>query len=109
MLHALSALMQFTAPRMVPAEEIPWSKMIFEIILAALLLTLAFLFRTRFLKILFSCGTEICLFLVCRSVFGPDSIITQIMCWVTAAVACLMTVSIVSRINWGSLRGNPDR
>lgn len=109
MIQAIAALMQFNMPRMTPAEEIPWGRMIFEIVLAAIFLILAFLFRTRFLKILFACGTEICLFLVCRSIFGPEALITQIMCWVTAAVVCIVTVSTVNRINWSALRGKHDQ
>jgi hypothetical protein len=30
------------------------------------------------------------------------------MCWFTAAVACIVTVAIVNRINWGNLRGKRD-
>ncbi|MBO5510688.1 MAG: hypothetical protein J6B24_03050 [Clostridia bacterium] len=79
-----------------------------ELAIAFLLIVMMLIFRRRILKILCACGAEICLFWACNLFFGPDSLITQIMRWVTAAVACIVTVSIVNRINWGNLRGKRD-
>lgn len=90
--------------RTLPKEEIPWGTLITEIVIAVLLLTFMFIFRRRFLKILCGCGAEVCLFLSCKLAFGPDALLTQIMCWITAAVACIITVSIVNRINWSKLQ-----
>lgn len=90
--------------RTLPKEEIPWGILITEIVIAVLLLTFMFIFRRRFLKILCGCGAEVCLFLSCKLAFGPDALLTQIMCWITAAAACIITVSIVNRINWSKLQ-----
>lgn len=96
----------FNSPmlRTLPKEEIPLGTLITELVIAALLLGLMFIFRRRFLKILCGCGAEVCLFLACKLAFGPDALLTQIMCWITAAVACIVTVSIVNRINWSKLQ-----
>lgn len=90
-------------------EDIPYTTVFFELIVAFVLAVLVFTFRRRFMKILCACGSEICLFMACKLFFGNDAIITQVMCWLTAAVACVITVSIVNRIDWGNLRGRPDR
>ncbi len=79
-----------------------------DILLALIFFGVSFLMRTRFLRILCLCGTEICLFLACKLFFGEDSIITFIMSWVTAAVACGVTIAVVNRIDWNSLRGKRD-
>ena len=106
-----SLLLLFNTPlaRTLPAEEIPWGTLITELVIAVLLFAFMFIFRRRFLKILCGCGSEVCLFLACKLAFGPDSLITQIMCWITAIAACIITVSIVNRINWSNLRGRPDK
>ena len=96
-------------PRVLPSEEIPLGPLIAELVIAFLLIVFMFLIRQRFLKLLSACGAEVCLFLACKLAFGPDSLITQIMCWLTAIVACSVTVSIVNRINWGNLRGKPQK
>ena len=96
-------------PRTLPAEELPIGKLITVLIIAAALVTITFLVRKKFFKIIFISSAEICLFLACKAAFGPDSIITQIMCWITAAVVCMMTLSIVNNINWSNLRGRPGR
>ncbi len=87
----------------------PLAIAITEMVIAAVLLALLFFFRKRFLRTLCVCGAELCLFLACKVYFGDDFILTQIMCWVTAAAACIVTVSVVNRINWSNLRGRPDR
>lgn len=104
-----SLLALFAPPvRTIPAEEIPFGVVIAELAIAFVLFLAMLIFRQRVLKILCACGTEICLFLACKLFFGSDSIITQIMCWLTAAVACILTVVIVNHINWGNLRGKRD-
>ena len=109
MIHTLSLIMNTVAQRSLLAENIPWGILITELAIAFVLLVFLFLLRRRFLKIICICGAEICLFLACKLAFGPDAIITQIMCWFTAAVACIMTVSIVNRINWSNLRGKQQK
>ena len=109
MLDSFQILMKLTVPRALPSDEIPWGTLITELVIAALLLVFTFLLRKRFLKILCLCGTEICLFLACKMAFGSDALITEIMRWVTAAVACIVTVSIVNRINWSDIRGKSGR
>ena len=37
-----------------------------------------------------------------------DALITDIMRWITATVACIVTVSIVNHIDWGSVGGRSD-
>ncbi|MBE6652283.1 MAG: hypothetical protein E7610_02570 [Ruminococcaceae bacterium] len=109
MICSLFLLLNTAMPRALPAESIPKGVLITEIVLAVLLAVGVFLFRRRFLKIICACSTEILLYLICKLVFGPESIITKIMCWITAAVVCIITVSIVNRINWSNLRGRPDK
>ncbi len=102
-------LMNAPMPRALPAEEIPMGILITELVIALLLIVFMFLFRRRFLKIFCACGTVICLFLACKLAFGSDSLVTDIMRWITAAAACILTVSIVNRINWSNLRGSSDK
>ena len=92
--------------RMLPIPEIPWGTVIAEVLGMLLLIVLTCLFKNRFWKILLACGAEVCLFFACKQIFGDESIVTQIMCWVTAACTCLATISIVSLINWNSLRNH---
>lgn len=109
MLTSVTSLFKLIAFRALPSDEIPWTLLITELVIAALLLVLTFLVRKRFLKIVCLCGAEICLFLACKLAFGGDALITEIMRWVTAAVACVITVSIVNRINWGDFRGKSGK
>ena len=102
------ALMAERAIMTIPEEEISMGKIITCLLIAGLLIVPMLIFRQRIAKILCSCSIEVCLFLACRLYFGYDSIVTQIMCWITAAVACIVTVAIVNRINWGNLRGKRD-
>ena len=102
------ALMAERAIMTIPEEEISMGKIITCLLIAGLLIVPMLIFRQRIVKILCSCSIEVCLFLACRLYFGYDSIVTQIMCWITAAVACIVTVAIVNRINWGNLRGKRD-
>ena len=104
MIACLMSMMNLSAPRALPATEIPLGILIAELVVAVLLLILTFLFRRQFLKILCICGAEVCLFLACKLAFGPEAWITNVMRWITAAVACIITVSIVNRINWSDLR-----
>lgn len=109
MLASLASLTKFVAPKALPSDEIPWSLLITELVIAALLFVLTFLVRQRFLKILCLCGTEVCLFLACKMAFGGEALITEIMRWITAAVACIITISIVNRIHWGDFRGKSGK
>ena len=109
MIRTLSLFMDSVFARSVPMENIPWGVLITELAIALVLMVIMFLVRRRFLKILCICSAEICLFLACKLAFGPDAIITQIMCWFTAAVVCIITVSIVNLINWSNLRGKPQK
>ena len=109
MLSCLMALLNTPAPRAIPSENIPWGLLIVELVIAVLLLVCTFLLRRRFLKIICICGTEVCLFLACKLVFGSDSLVTEIMRWFTAAVACVVTVSIVNRINWNDIRNRSGK
>ena len=102
------ALWASRAVMTVPKEEISMGKTVTCLVIAALLILPMLFFRQRIVKILCSCGIEVFLFLACRLYFGSESIVTQIMCWITAAVACIVTVAIVNRINWGNLRGTRD-
>ena len=104
MIGCLITMMNTSVLRALPTEGLPLWILIAELVAAVLLLVCTFLFRKRFLKIICICGSEVCLFLACKLVFGSDSLITDIMCWFTAAVACIVTVSIVNRINWSDLR-----
>lgn len=109
MLDSFMSLMNLTTPRALPSDEIPWAVLITELVAAVLFLVLAFLLRKRFLKIICLCGMEICLFLACKLAFGPDSWVTTVMRWITAAVACIVTVTIVNRINWNEIRSKSGK
>ncbi len=102
----VSATLLTALPRTIPTDMGP---IIAYLVGALVLVVLLCLFRKRFLKIACACGAEICLFLACRLFFGDESIITVIMQWFTAAVACIMTVAIVNRINWSNMRGRPTQ
>ncbi len=106
---ALALYQSDIIPRALPTDRSTVGVVITELAIALVLLVAMFLFRRRFLKILCACGAEVCLFLACKLFFGDESLLTQIMCWVTAAAACIVTVSIVNRINWSNMRGRPDR
>ena len=96
-------------PRALPAEELPLGIVITELIIAFLLTVATFLIPKKFLKILFISGAEVCLFLACKSTFGPHAVITQFMCWLTGAVACIVTIAFVNSVNWSNLRGRPGK
>jgi hypothetical protein len=96
-------------PRSIFVEDIPTAGVVTHLILAVLLMAAAFLLRSRSLKIFCACTSEVFLFLSCKMAFGPEAIVTQIMCWLTAAVVCILTVGIVNRINWNELRGRPGK
>ena len=108
MLQSAFSLLFQAKVRAIPMEEVSIGIVITKLAIAFVLLVIMLLFRLRIVKILCAYGAEICLFLACKLFFGEDSIITQIMCWVTAAVACIVTVAIVNRINWGNIRGKRD-
>ncbi len=90
--------------RTILTDEASLGMVICEVVIALLLLVLMFMLRGRFLKLMCACGAEIGLFLACKTFFGNDALLTKIMCWITAAVACIVTVSVVNRINWKNLR-----
>jgi hypothetical protein len=104
----ITSLIQLTLPRALPEEELSRPFLIASLLAAAILLISAFLFRRRFLKVLFLCGTEICLFLACKEAFGSEAFITDVMRWVTALVACIVTVSIVNHIDWSGVGGRSN-
>ncbi len=75
-----------------------------------LLMTVGFiLFRHRMVKILCAFGSECCLWLACRELFGKGALLSQIMNWVTAAAVLGVMIAIVNRINWGNLRGEDKK
>ena len=85
------------------------STLIVELCLCLLMVVALFLFHHRMIKILSLCGAEICLWLACRTAFGKEFILSQIMNWVTALAVLGLMIAIVNRINWGSLRGDNRR
>jgi hypothetical protein len=109
MLLSYIALLAERTVMTLPAEDIQMGKIIACLAVAFVLLIPMLFLRQRIVKILCSCSVEVCLFIACRLYFGSDSIVTQIMCWLTAAVACIITVAIVNRINWNELRGRPGK
>ncbi len=105
----ITSLTHLSLPRTLPEEEFSRPFLIASLVAAVMLLVFALLFRKRLLKILCLCGVEICLFLACKEAFGSEALITDIMRWVTATVACIVTVSIVNRIDWSSVGGRSDK
>ena len=103
-MDVFTTLMLLAPSDALPDDGLTITAVAIELIIAAFALILTFLFSKRFLKILCLCTTEVCLFLACRQYFGSDSLITEIMRWLTALVVCVITVSIVNRINWSNLR-----
>lgn len=75
-----------------------------ELVLAAILLVLVFLFRQRLAKLICACGSEICIWLACDMAL-PNSLLTTIMTWITAFAAIIIVISIVNHIDWSNLRG----
>ncbi len=106
MLASLFATFNAPAPRALPAEEINWTILVTCLVAAVISLALVFVFRRRFLKILCGCASEICLFMACKEYFGSNALITQIACWVTAVIVCIVTVTIVNSIDWNKLRSH---
>ncbi len=106
MLTSLFALFNTPMPRVLPAEEIEWTVLICHLVASVVLLASMFIFRRRFLKIIFGCTSEMCLFLACKEYFGSDALITQIFCWITAVIVCIVTVTIVNSIDWNKLRAH---
>ena len=102
----ISPLALTATVRMLPAAEIPWGTVAAELVGMVLLAVLVFLFKNRFWKILAACAAEVCLFLVCKQICGDESLVTMILCWVTAACMCLATISIVNLVNWNALRNH---
>ena len=86
-------------------DTIPYTRIVYALIAALLCLAIVLLFKSHFSKILFGCAFFICLWMATKYAFGSDSIITQVMCWITAAAVCVLTVAIVNRIDWTKLRG----
>jgi D-alanyl-lipoteichoic acid acyltransferase DltB (MBOAT superfamily) len=86
-------------------DTIPYTRIIYTLIAAVICLAIVLLFKSHFTKILFGCAFFIFLWMATKYAFGSDSIITQIMCWVTAAAVCALTIAIVNRIDWTKLRG----
>lgn len=86
-------------------DSIPYARIVYTLIAALVCLAIVLLFKSHFVKILFGCVFFICLWMATKLAFGSDSVITQIMCWVTAAAVCALTVAIVNRIDWTKLRG----
>ena len=97
------------APRSILVEDVPTAGVVAHLILAVLLTVVVFWSRSRSVKIFCACGAEVFLFLACKMAFGSDALVTQIMCWLTAAVVCILTVGVVNRINWNELRGRPGK
>ena len=104
MLTSLFALINTPAPRALPAEEIDWTALMCHLVAAVIFLAFVFVFRRRFLKIIFACTFEMCLFLACQGYFGSDALITEIARWVTAVIVCIVTVTIVNSIDWNKIR-----
>ncbi len=96
-------------PRVAVAPDANISLAATDVLLALLFIGAIFLMRKRILRIFCACAAEICLFLAVKIIFGEDSVITFIMCWITAAVACIVTIAIVNRIDWGNLRRGKKR
>ena len=106
MITSLFALFDIPMPCALPTEQIDWTVLICHLVSAAILLALVFLFRRRFLKTICGCTSEICLFLACKEYFGSDALVTQVLCWITAAIVCIVTVTIVNSIDWNKLRSH---
>ncbi len=79
-----------------------------ELVLAVALIVFAFIFKSKLAKLFCVCGTEICLWLACDLAF-PDTIITQIMTWVTAFVSIVIVIAVVNHIDWSNLRGRKNK
>jgi uncharacterized membrane protein len=79
-----------------------------EAVLCVFFLILAIVIRKRFVRLVCLSGIEVCAWLACKMIFGEDFILTTIMTWVTAALTLLITIAIVNRIDWGSLRGKRE-
>ena len=68
------------------------------------LLVLFFAINKRFVKVFCACVIEVMIWLLVRAIWGKDSLGAQILCYITAAAAIVLTLSIVNRIDWNSKR-----
>jgi D-alanyl-lipoteichoic acid acyltransferase DltB (MBOAT superfamily) len=86
-------------------DTIPYARIVYALVAALVCLAIVLLFKSHFVKILFGCAFFIFLWMATKHAFGSNSLVTQIMCWVTAAAVCALTIAIVNRIDWTKLRG----
>ena len=77
--------------------------LIATLVVCAVLMVLFFLINKRFVKILCVCAVEVMIWLATRAVWGKDSIPAQILCYITAAAAIVITIAIVNRIDWSNM------
>lgn len=75
-----------------------------ELVLSGIFVILVLLFRPKLLKIICACAAEFMLWFACDSAF-PNTILSEIMTWVTAFVAIVVVITIVNHIDWSNLRG----
>jgi hypothetical protein len=82
------------------AQSIPVGAVVVEGLCVAALGTVIWLAKNRLIRILGCCGVEICLWQICKAVFGEEALLTRIMTWVTAGVLIVLTLAIVNSIKW---------
>ncbi len=75
-----------------------------ELVLSGIFLILVFLFKPKLLKIICACASEFMLWFACDLAF-PNTILSEIMTWLTAFVAIVVVITIVNHIDWSNLRG----
>lgn len=91
------------------AEEISVMPLVAEWVALVLLVVFFFVLRPPSLKVVCLCGAEFCLWLTCRHIFVEGFWVRELMTWVTAVAIICVFITVVSHINWGSLRGESKR
>ena len=78
-----------------------------ELVLSGIFVLLVFLFKPRLLKIICACAAEFMLWFACDQYF-PNTILSEIMTWITAFVAIVVVITLVNHIDWSNLRGKKN-
>lgn len=89
--------------------SLPVAVLVVEILCGLALAAALFLSKTGLWRTLFACALEICAWRICKTVLGPDSIVSKILTWLTAGVLILLTLVIVNNIHWRQYDVRDDR
>lgn len=81
-------------------KPFPVSTVIIDGLCVLALVAVLLLFKSSLVRLVSLCAMEICFWQVCKYAIGPDSLLTKITTWITAAVLIILTLAIVNSIHW---------